>query len=73
MNRQALVIGLGTALIAAYGSWHWRWFLEQTPKGRALVEVLGWQKARIALQFLLLVVFVFGIGLACGWLPQVRW
>ncbi len=73
VNRQALVIGLGTAAVAVGGWVRRRWILQQTPKGRTLVEAFGANGAQWILNALLAVVFIFGIGLAAGWIVPLRW
>ena len=65
MNEQQL-IGLIVALLGGLAWYHRRWLLEQTPKGRGLVEWLGFDRARWVFGALVATIVVFGVLLACN-------
>lgn len=72
MDRQALTIGLGTAILSLIGLARRQWILEQTPKGRTLLHALGPARAQMVLAGLLAVLFILGVSLAVGWITPLN-
>lgn len=73
MSRESLFLGIGTALIGAVGLLRQQWLLAETPKGRMLVESVGWARARWLHGAACLGLLVFGALLATGVLAPWRW
>lgn len=64
MNEQQL-IGSIVALLGGLAWYHRRRLLEQTPKGRRLVEWCGFDRARWVFGALVAAIVVFGVLLVC--------
>ena len=73
MPSEQILIGAATAVLCAIGLVQRRWLLENTRKGRWLVERVGPVRAAWVLVALLAGGAVFGALLAIGIVKTVRW
>jgi hypothetical protein len=73
MPPEQIFIGAATAVLCAIGLVQRRWVLENTRKGRWLVERVGPRHAARVLVALLACGAVFGTLLAIGVVNPVRW
>lgn len=70
---EQLFIGLTTSGLCAVGLVREAWFLNETKKGRRLVQLCGTRIALWVLRLLLLAGVLFGLALAAGMVNPVRW
>lgn len=73
MERETLLLGVGTMLIGVIGLWRREWILTETPKGRFLMESIGADRARWWIVGFFLILLGMGVSLASGWLRPLRW
>jgi hypothetical protein len=73
MPPEQIIIGAATAVLCVIGLMQHRWLLENTRKGRWLVERVGSVHAAWLLCALLAGGAVFGALLAIGIVNPVRW
>lgn len=73
MTRDQIFMGAAIALICVMGLLNDVWFLQNTRKGRWLVERFGDDRARLVLRVALLGGAVFGLLLAADVVRPLRW
>ena len=73
MNREQLLMG-GVTLVLCLLAWpKIDWFLREIPKGKWLVNKLGWQTAKRFTQIILCCFALLGLALAANLIPPMRW